>query len=100
MQKKKFINEDIPIGREIAMLRVLLNFTQQQFADTLHLSRASVCKLERIADSKDIPLDIAFRLFYVTQKLADNANKEIYITDTAENLHNRIDVCLQKQMKS
>ena len=36
MQKKKFINEDIPIGREIAMLRVLLNFTQQQFADTLH----------------------------------------------------------------
>ena len=42
MQKKKFINEDIPIGREIAMLRVLLNFTQQQFADTLHLSRASV----------------------------------------------------------
>lgn len=100
MQKKKFINEDIPIGREIAMLRVLLNFTQQQFFLIYILMRGLNAMCLQIADSKDIPLDIAFRLFYVTQKLADNANKEIYITDTAENLHNRIDVCLQKQMKS
>lgn len=79
------------LGREISLFRAVLNCTQQEFADRLMLNRGTVVKMEKATGFADISIDIAFRLFYYTQKIAEHPYKEAYVVDYAKRLHNRLD---------
>lgn len=85
----------IPIGMEVTIFRTLLDCTQQEFANLLFLSRATVNKLEQSRDINTLSLDIAFRLYYATQKIIDNPFKENYVKSHAQQLQDNIDLFLQ-----
>lgn len=80
-----------PLGKEIAILRILLDQTVQQMADALHTSRVTLSKVEHAEDNTLITDDIAFRVYYLTQKIKDNPFKPIFVKDKAQYLQNRIE---------
>jgi transcriptional regulator with XRE-family HTH domain len=90
----------IPIGKEVAILRTLLNCTQQKFANLLLVSRVTVSKLEQGTDINILTPDIAFRLYYVTQKIISNQYKESYVIEQAKTLQNRVDAFLQGRINT
>ena len=89
------------IGREIAILRALLNMTQEQFADAILSSRVTINKLENTANPSLISRDIAFRLFYITQKTMDNHYFPAFTREKAKELQGRIEseLLIKKQIK-
>lgn len=89
----------IPIGKEVAIFRTLLNCTQQNFANYLLVSRVTVSKLEQCIDIHSLNPDIAFRLYYLTQKIISNPYKEDYIVNQAKHLQERIDIFLQRNIE-
>lgn len=89
--------KSIPIGKEVAIFRTLLNCTQQKFADQLLLSRISISKLEQTKDLDELTSDIAFRLFYIAQKVIENQKKEDYVKEQARILQSRIDEFYNKR---
>lgn len=79
------------IGRDVAIFRALLDMTQQQFAEVISSSRVTVNKLENTEDPSLISLDIAFRLYYITQKTKDNNYLSNFTREKAKELQNRIE---------
>lgn len=79
------------IGKEISILRVILGMTQQQFADAISLSRATVNKLENTENTLLISLDVAFRIYYITQKIVNNLHFPEFTRERAKELQNRIE---------
>lgn len=79
------------IGREVAILRALLNMTQQQFADVISSSRVTINKLENAEDVSLISLDIAFRLYYITQKTMNNIHFPNFTREKAKELQTRVE---------
>lgn len=98
-EEKDITNDIIPIGKEVTIFRTLLNCTQQQFADLLLLSRISISKLEQSKDIEELTPDIAFRLYYATQKILENPNREDYVKTHAKILQGRIDTILSKKIQ-
>ncbi len=98
--EKEIGNNSIPIGKEVTIFRTLLNCTQQEFADLLLLSRASINKLERSQDINTLSPDIAFRLYYITQLIINNDSKEDYIKSHAKELQSRIDNALRNRISA
>lgn len=79
------------IGREVAILRALLNMTQQQFAEVISSSRVTINKLENIEDSSKISSDLAFRLYFLTQKIIENKYLSELTRIKAKELQRRIE---------
>lgn len=79
------------IGREVAVFRALLNMTQQQFADVISSSRVTINKLEKIEDPSRISPDIAFRLYYITQKTINNYYFPNFTREKAKELQVRVE---------
>lgn len=98
LDEKEIDSNLVSIGKEVTILRAHLNCTQQEFADLLLLSRVSISKLEQIQDVTGISPDIAFRLYYITQKISENQYKEDYVRIHAKNLQRRIDTTLQERI--
>lgn len=96
--EKEFENNYIPIGKEVSIFRTLLNCTQQEFADYLLLNRVTISKLEKIADITQLSPDIAFRLYYATQKIMENQHKEDYVKYHAKTLQSRIEHVIQERI--
>ncbi|MDE7431167.1 MAG: hypothetical protein K2N34_04530 [Lachnospiraceae bacterium] len=95
--EKEIENNFIPIGKEVSIFRTLLNCTQQEFADYLLLNRVTISKLEQIVDIKQLSPDIAFRLYYATQKIIENQYKEDYVKGHAKTLQSRIEHVIQER---
>lgn len=95
VEKKEIDDNSIPIGKEVTIFRSLLNCTQQDFANLLLLNRVTISKLEQ---ANQVTTDIAFRLYYATQKIIENQNREEYIKYHAKKLQYRIDKILQDRM--
>lgn len=100
IEEKEIENNYIPIGKEVCIFRTLLNCTQQQFADYLLLNRVTISKLEKVVDISQITPDIAFRLYYVTQKVIENQYKEEYVKSQAKTLQSRIERVLQERIET
>lgn len=90
----------MPIGKEISLFRSLLNCTQKSFSELMLVNRVTVSKIEQASEVDMISSDIAYRLFYVTQKVLDNQNKEDYIKLHAKNLQKRIDIILKNRIEN
>ena len=91
-------NDDFtPIGRKIKILRISLNLTQEDFANLILVHRGLVIKLEGLANSESITDQIAFRLYYLVQKVIENANYEDYIKILASDIKQEIDSELKKR---
>lgn len=93
-------NNCIPIGKEVSIFRTLLNCTQQQFADYLLLNRVTISKLEKVVDIAQLTPEIAFRLYYATQKVIENPYKEDYVKSHARTLQSRIERVLQERIEA
>lgn len=79
------------IGRDVAIFRTLLNMTQQQFAETICSSRVTVNKLENTSDPSQISKDVAYRLYYITQKAINNKYFTEFTRKSASELQTRIE---------
>ena len=79
------------IGKEVAILRLLLDMTTQQMADALYTSRVTLNKIEHSEDDYKITYDIGFRIYYMTQKILENPYKPAFIKDKARCLQQRIE---------
>lgn len=100
VDEKEIESHCIPIGKEVAIFRTLLNCTQQEFANYLALNRVTISKLEQVVDISQLTPDIAFRLYYATQKIVENQYKESYVKDHARALQARVDRVLQEHIMS
>lgn len=100
VEEKEIDNNYIPIGKEVSIFRTLLNCTQQEFANYLLLNRVTISKLEKIVDITQLSPDIAFRLYYATQKIMENKNKENYVKDHAKTLQSRIEHVIQERIST
>jgi len=100
MQEEKNINVDsmIPIGQQIKILRIKLNLTQADFSNLLLLSRVSIAKVEQLKELEDLTDEIAFRLYYLTQKIMENPYKEDYVKDSAGKINEQIDELLKQRI--
>ena len=85
------------IGRDIAVLRALLNMTQEEFSNLIFLSRVTINKVE---NSNLLSLDIAFRLYYITQKIINNTYFSKFTIDKAIELQNKIEKILSNSKKN
>ena len=84
-------SEVTTIGREVAIFRALLNMTQQQFADSISSSRVTINKLENIENSELISMDVAYRLYYITQKTIENRYLSKFTREKAKELQVRVE---------
>lgn len=101
MEKSENIsNEENTIGNKVTVLRISLNLTQEKFADLMLVGRGSIIKLESIDSIDTISLDIAYRLFYLTNKVMYNPYKEVYIRELAKSINERLDGFLQKRIQA
>ncbi len=89
----------IPIGKEIKILRTLLNETQSEFAKSLLLNRVTICNLENLEDVEDITNDIAFRLYYLTFNILQSSCKENYVKAQASKIYEAINTLIEKKRK-
>lgn len=90
--------ETITIGKEIAVLRLSINHTQERFADLLLVSRGTVSKLENAKEVDELANDILYRLCYVTYRIMNSQHKEHYVRELAESIHSKLDTSLQKRI--
>ena len=78
-------------GKEVAIFRSSLDMTQQQFADAISSSRVTINKLEHIDDLESLSLDIAYRLFYITQKVRENAYLPVFVIENATSIQQKVE---------
>ncbi len=79
------------IGRDVAVLRTLLNMTQQRFAEVILTSRVTINKIENAEDASQISEDMAFRLYYITQQVINNIHFPNYTREKARELQARVE---------
>lgn len=91
-------NDDLtPIGRKVKILRISLNLTQEDFANLLLVKRGLIIKLETLRDLESITDNIAFRLYYLVQKIIEDANNQDYIKILASDIKKDIDIILKNR---
>ena len=89
----------IPIGKEIKILRKLLNETQSEFANSLFLNRVTISHLESLENVEDMTNDIAFRLYYLTFKILQSSCKEDYVKEQASKIYESINTLIEERRK-
>lgn len=76
------------LGGEMKKMRLYLNMTQQQFADSLLTSRTTISKTEQ---TEIITPDLGYRIYYATAKIIGNPYIAEYIREQAQRLQYRIE---------
>lgn len=78
-------------GERLRFVRRSLDFTQEDMANILRLSRASVNSLEKINSVTDVKPDSLFRLYYFFQRLSTQyKGYEGYLCDMVNGILNDI----------
>lgn len=75
------------LGAQVSTLRALLGMTKTDFAFKLHASRATEDRIEK----GDITLDLAYKLYYVANKVYLNVFNSDLLRLYAKNFMERID---------
>lgn len=83
------INEKSSIGKDVAKLRVSLDMSQTEFANAISVSRMTIYNIEK--EKTNISHDLAFRLYYVSDKLIKNIYMDSYIRESSKALQERIE---------
>lgn len=87
----KLFEQKYTFGKEVAIFRTSLNMTQQQFADAISSSRVTVNKVEHFNDISSLSQDIAYRLFYITEKVKENQYFPIFVQENAKSLQQKVE---------
>ncbi len=89
----------VSLGGEMKKMRLYLNMTQQQFADSLLTSRTTISKTEQ---TEIITPDLGYRIYYATAKIIGNPYIAEYIREQAKKLQYRIEteILLKEQKKN
>ena len=86
----------ISIGKEIKVLRILLNETQSEFANSLLLNRVTISHLESLENVEDMTNDIAFRLYYLTSKILQSTCKDDYVKEQASKIYEAVNTLIEE----
>lgn len=94
MQEQKV---SIPIGKEIKILRSLLEMTQEDFAKLILLNRVTLSKLEKAEKDEDISDEMVFRLYYLTKTIIENPSYAPYVRGRATKIYEIISDILKRR---